>query len=256
MNNKLISQKPNYNIDILIVSCDKYSDVWPLFFDNFFKFWKNCPLNIYLTSNNKSFNYCNVINLNTGKDISWSFNLKKALDEIKNKYVLLIMDDLIINKEISETFFKRICDWVDINKPNHLRLHLSNKPKKYDNFVGKLPMKAPYKISLMPSIWNKTFLYNILDNSESAWILKLRGTKRAFNEEGFFSLYKNFIFCDNSIIKGKWQRSMIGKLKMRKISRPIMKTTEQFNYDLKVSRSKLFNMLPNFLKLKLKRFSK
>ena len=48
---------------------------------------------------------------------------------------------------------------------------------------------------------------------------------------------------------------MIGKLKMRKISRPIMKITEQFNYDLKVFRSILFNLLPNFVKLKLKRFS-
>ena len=119
----------------------------------------------------------------------------------------------------------------------------------------KLPMKAPYKISLMPSIWNKTFLYNILDNSESAWDFEVKGTKEHSTKK-FFSLYKNFIFYDNSIIKGKWQRSMVGKLKMRKISRPIMKTTEQFNYDLKVSRSKLFNMLPNFLKLKLKRFSK
>ena len=116
-------------------------------------------------------------------------------------------------------------------------------------------MKAPYKISLMPSIWNKTFLYNILDDNESAWDFEVKGTKRAFNIEGFFSLYKNFIFYDNSIIKGKWQRSMIGKLKMRKISRPIMKITEQFNYDLKVFRSKLFNFLPNFIKLKLKRSS-
>ena len=35
---------------ILIVSCDKYSDLWDPFFKLFFKFWPDCPFNIYLLS--------------------------------------------------------------------------------------------------------------------------------------------------------------------------------------------------------------
>ena len=40
-------------IGIVVPSCDKYSDLWPYFFNNFYKYWYNCPLNIYLISNEK-----------------------------------------------------------------------------------------------------------------------------------------------------------------------------------------------------------
>ena len=72
--------------------------------------------------------------------------------------LFLFIDDLIINKIISNKFFNKILKLGKNNKLNHLRLHISTKPKYYDGFVGKLPKKSPYKISTMPSIWKRNFL--------------------------------------------------------------------------------------------------
>ena len=240
-------------ISIVVPSCDKYSDLWPFFFKNFYKYWHNCPLDIYLISNVKEYNYQNIITLKTGEDISWSANLKKGLSRIKNQYIILVLDDLILNRKISNESFNKIFNWVALNEPNCLRLHISSKPIRFDNFVGKLPLKSPYKISLMPSVWKRNFLYNSLRADESAWEFEIEGTKRSLNSEGFFSLYKSFIYYDNSIIRGKWQRPIVKKFNIKNISRPIMGIREQFIYNFIVYRSKIFNLLPNFIKLKFKK---
>ena len=248
----MISQNLDYDIDIAVISCDNYSDVWPLFFDNLFKNWEDCPLDIHLISNKKTYNHKKIININVGEDVSWSNNLIKGLESLKKDYVMLFVDDLIINKIISVNYFNKISNWVNSNKPNYLRLHISFKPNYYDDFIGILPKKSPYKASLMPSIWNKNFLKKILKSRESAWDFEIKGSKRAFNYNGFFSLYDNFIHYNNSIIKGKWQRSMVKKLKINNSSRQTMNPTEQFLYNMMVYRSKIFNLFPNNFKLKLK----
>ena len=120
--------------------------------------------------------------------------------------------------------------------------------------ICSLPEISPYKVSLMPSIWNRNFLSKMLNKEESAWEFEINGSKRAFNYNKFFSTYNQFISYDNSIIKGKWQRHIAGKLKINRNLRPVMSLSEQYVYNLKVFRSALFNSLPNSLKLKLKKF--
>ena len=249
----MTTQNLNYNIDIVVISCDDYYDVWPLFFENFFKNWKDCPLDIHLISNNKTYDHKKIININVGKDVSWSDNLWKGLKSIKKDYVMLFVDDLLINEIVCDNYFNKISNWINSNKPNYLRLHISFKPNYFDNFVGILPNKSPYKVSLMPSIWNKNFLKRILNIGESAWDFEIKGSERAFNYNGFFSLYDNFFDYNNLIIKGKWQRSITKRLNIKDLSRPVMSLREQFLYNLMVYRSKIFNLLPNDIKIKLKR---
>ena len=84
----MISQNLKYDIDIAVISCDNYSDVWPHFFDNLFKNWEDCPLDIYLISNKKKYNNKKIININVGEDVSWSDNLRKGLKSLKKEYVM------------------------------------------------------------------------------------------------------------------------------------------------------------------------
>ena len=245
--------KNEHNIEIVVISCDNYSDIWPFFFKSFYYHWSNCPLRLSLISNNKKFVYKDVKNILVGNDISWSDNLIKGLEYIEKDYVLLMIDDLLLNKKISSKFFMMISDWININDPNHVRLHISNKPNFYNSFIGKISNKIPYKISLMPSIWKKSFLLNILKKGESAWEFEINGTKRAFKHDEFYSLYNNLIFYENSIIKGKWQRSIAKKLMVKNDLRPIMSIKEQIVYNSKFLLYKIFNFLPICIRLKLKK---
>ena len=81
------------NIDLLVVSCDSYSDVWDTFFKFFFTCWNDCPLDIYLLTNEKTFDQLPVKTIRVGRDISWSDNLLSGIDQLKKDYVLLLFGD-------------------------------------------------------------------------------------------------------------------------------------------------------------------
>ena len=92
----------------------------------------------------------------------------------------------------------------------------------------------------------------LLKKNESAWEFEINGSKRAFVYEEFFSTYNNFITYENSIIKGKWQRKTANNFNINGKDREIMSFVEQKFYELKVLRSKVFNYMPNFVRLLLK----
>ncbi len=68
---------------ILVCSCDKYEDVWKPMFEMFYKFWENCPYNVYLMTNNASIHHPKVKTLSTGDDITWSKAFRNALERIE-----------------------------------------------------------------------------------------------------------------------------------------------------------------------------
>jgi len=240
----------NYNIDLLVISCDNYSDVWDIFFSELFKFWVDCPINIYLLSNFKSFDHSRIKSIKVGEDKSWSDNLLIGLDHLEKDYVLIIIEDLLIRKNISLRYFNKISKWIDKNKPNYLRLTNSHNLSPYDSLVWKIPDKTPYKTSIMPCIWKRDTLKELLRSGESAWDFEVKGTIRAYTYPNFYSLNIDFINYYNSIIKGKWRRAILkyetGK---KSLSRPIMSYYEEIVYLTKIVKSKFFNILP----IKLKR---
>ena len=141
--------KSNLNIELLVVSCDSYSDVWNPFFYCFFNNWKDCPLKINLTSNYKLFHHPNVNNIKVGKDLSWSDNLLKAIEYIRGDYIFLFLEDLFLKQVVSNDYYNEILIWIKKHEPNCLRLTISHKPLHYDDLIGKIPLITPYKIYLM-----------------------------------------------------------------------------------------------------------
>ena len=247
----------SHNLDILVISCDAYSDVWDTFFKSFHKQWANCPLKLNLLSNNKSYDLYNVNTIKVGEDISWSDNLLKGIQDLKNDYILVLLEDLFLNNKISNNYFNQISDWVNKNDPNYLRLCISNKPNYFDNLIGEIPQFTPYKTSIMPSIWKKSVLQDLLEEGESAWDFEIEGSKRAHLYDGFYAVYNDFIKYENGIIKGKWRRSIVKEnynydLNEKDLSRPIMTLVEEYKYSFRKLRSALFNKFPNQLRVFLK----
>ena len=246
-----------YNLDILVISCDAYSDVWDVFFKSFYKQWINCPFKLNLLTNNKSYNLHNVNTIKVGEDISWSDNLLSAIKHLNNDYILVLLDDLLLKNKISNNYFNQISNWVSENDPNYLRLCISHKPNYFDALIGKIPQVTPYKTSTMPCIWKKSVLKELLKEGESAWDFEINGSKRAYKYDGFYAVYNNFIAYKNIIIKGKWRRSIVKNyanygLDLKDLSRPIMTLRDEFEYFFLKFRAKLFNKFPNKLRSILK----
>lgn len=147
--------------------------------------------------------------------------------------------------------------WITRNNPNYLRLCISNKPYYFDDLIGKIPRVTPYKTSTMPCIWKKSVLKDLLREGESAWDFEIKGSKRAYEHDGFYAVYNNFISYKNVIIKGKWRKSIIRKhnnynLNLKDLSRPVMSFREEYVYLFRKFRSLIFNQFSNKLRTLLK----
>ena len=101
----MIKNKIIDKVALVVVSCDNYSDLWEGFFFFYKKYWKKNLLKSYFVTNNKNIGDSAFEVIKTGTDISWSKNLKIALNQITSyKYVILTEHipegEFIPNKEI------------------------------------------------------------------------------------------------------------------------------------------------------------
>jgi hypothetical protein len=197
-------------LSFLILSYDGFSDIWLITVDYFFKYWPDCPYTVYLITNHKTFDDTRVISLKVGEDISWSSNVKKALEQIDTDYVLTIFDDFIlkspIENQIIETYVRLCLD----NNYDYLRLQPEPPPhEKKDPFFGRITEGSLYRVSLCTTIIKKETLKQLLCEEENAWAFEFEGSIRSDRFSEFYSTFNYIIPYHNAIEKGKWRKEVL-----------------------------------------------
>ena len=106
---------------ILINSCDKYSDVWPMFFHIFKKTWTSNFPRIFLNTEEKQV-VCEDLNIQClnisdakTKDIPWGERLKDCLARIDSDYVLMLLEDFYFESEIDVNAIDKCVDYLNKN---------------------------------------------------------------------------------------------------------------------------------------------
>lgn len=245
---------------VVIVSCDKYSDLWIPFFKLFWRFWPHCPFNVYLLSNTLRITVPGVQNLFSGDDLSWSSSLRKGIIQLKEEYILLFLDDLFLCDFVKTNKVIEIFDWVSKTCPNYVRMNPSQKSDKpYNEFVGLVSPGTMYRTSTVLSLWRRDVLLNLLRDDESAWGFEIYGSIRSDCYDGFYSTYENFFPVINGVIKGKWQQSAVQKLESLGVDidlarRGVMTFQEAILFYARLQRAKLINLLPARYRRKIKDF--
>ncbi len=251
----------NNDIAILVVSCDNYSDLWSPFFECFRRFWPDCPYNIYLVSNNKLGNFDGVEPILTGDDVSWSDNLIIALRQVRQKYVLLFIEDLFLSKSVNTQEVKNLFAWANANEINYLRCRrlLNNGDKDYDDKVEIISKGQLYRTSTVMSFWNKDVLMDLLKSGESAWQFEYFGTERSDKYSDFYVVKKSLFKTINTVIKGKWDRKSLKEVqslgvKIELDKREVMNFGEFIKFKCLLFRSHLIACFPGDYRRKIKRF--
>lgn len=231
---------------ILVLSCDKYDDLWEPFFDNFRKMWPGCRHQIYLLTNAKSFEDDYVISLKVGEDISWGDNLIRGLNKIPEEYVLTIFDDLFFKNEVNnekvDSIFKVFID----NKMDYLKLNNTRAMnlKSVKNGIGVIPPGAAYRSSAVVTIWKKEILKVICDRGDSAWSFEIYGSERTDPFKYWYGCSCEFLPVYNLVIKGKYERYAYAIIEKNGIKlstkREKMSIFENIKYYLSVCRSNLY----------------
>ncbi|QWD60453.1 hypothetical protein [Polynucleobacter sp. MWH-UH35A] len=194
----------NSDCAVVVLSCDKYSDVWPFtlaslerYYDNFNK--------IYFVSNEIEVIQDNITNIKVGADLNWSSSLIKALNMISEKYLLILLEDMIIDSNVNNETLLYGYSLIESNSFQHLQFSNFKKPNvRYLNEkLGVYDVGAPYSVNVM-GYWNKDILSKLLIEGESPWNFEVFGSYRMqyFGKSG--SIIPSPFNYLHLIEKGRW----------------------------------------------------
>ena len=208
----------NEKVALLVISCDKYSDLWPIYFESLFKYWPNCPLKIYLGSNFKKFNHKDITMLNIGEDRDYSSNLDAMLEGIDEEYVITTVEDIFLSAPLDEeNLFKYFNEFFQ-KKAVYLKL-LYTYPVGYSkdksNRIARISNGVRYRFGMGTSLWVKDILKQNLVPGMSAWEMEKGGEfgKHISPEDvysiNFYSSAKHPFEYVHGVMKASWIRKAV-----------------------------------------------
>lgn len=241
------------DICIVVLSCDKYSDLWGPFFELFFRFWPNCPFQIYLFANRKEISDTRIKSVLSGDDPDWSTSVKTCLEKIGHRHVWLFFDDVMLSEEVDQTKISRLTDFVVREDPAYLRFRRFPKPEvKLDRDFGRCVESSLYRTSIF-AIWKRENLIDLLRNGESAWTFEHESVDRACKFPDFYGVYEDYFSYIHGVEKGLWIRPAIEQLlnlgcKPDISRRAIMSNAQHRKYIASSIKTYIFNRTPSGLK--------
>lgn len=190
---------------VLVVSCDKYSDLWDPFFSLFEKNWSGCPYDIYLGSNTIDFKKDRIKMLFSGKDIDWANSTMKIVSQLSSKYLLILLEDMFIGSPINTAYVEQILSFMQEVKAKHI--HIRPLPPA-DHVIENIPVGIynkgmPYRVNVM-GFWEREYFLDLLIPGETPWQFEIMGSYRAVSCEGFYCLNKELFKHVNMVEKGCW----------------------------------------------------
>ena len=238
------------NCPIFISSADSYSDLWPIFFDMFKKYWPEYNGIIYLNTEEKTYttNGLNIICTQVGQNKFFGTTFRKGLDMIKSKNVLLMMIDYMFMGRVND---RKILEYYDFFVNEYLdslcltNQHYPNTKKTGHNELVMVLPPAPYVMfSYQIAFWKKSMLYQMALPQEDPWTSEWYGTLRAekmhiklasIADEKYNPIPYHLAGC---LHKGKWLTEAIEHLK-------------SINYNVDFDKRGYYHELPTSIKRRL-----
>lgn len=197
------------DVSAVVLSHDGYADLWPAFFELLFRFWPDLPYPLHLVSNRRTFLDDRVIPVRVGYDRSWSQTLARALDDIRSRYVLLMLEDYFLTGPVDTARVAKLHTAMVKLGAVYLRLAPAPKPDiPCPGFsdIGFIAKGAPYRSSLQIAFWERSTLLGLLLQDETAWDFELKGSRRSDRiTEPFLSVYDACVLpYRHAVRRGRW----------------------------------------------------
>lgn len=217
------SAKGTGDTAILVLSCDSYADVWPVFFTLFFRYWPRCPFPVYLGANHLHHQDERVTTLRVGDDMSWSQSAQLMLSDLRTTYVLTFLEDYLITAPVDGALVEALvnemhetgAEFIRFRRSPHAKVPAAGHP-----LLGELPPGVPYRVSLDIGLWRRETLLSLLRDGETAWDMEIAGSRRSDALPGFFCSAVNVFSRTNGLERGKWKRYNLPMLRREHIALP------------------------------------
>lgn len=188
-----MSKKSKSKLAVLVLSCDKYSDLWDGFFFHFWKHWSSCPYPVYLGSNTiKYIKDPRVKTILTGPEKNWSSSCRIILEQIPESNLLIISEDYFINSDIDITMVKECLQLLNKKNTHHVYWFAPMEvirifPSK--GTFGKFQRYDPLTVHIC-SFWKKSAYIRLLTDVENPWQFEGYGSYRIPSSGNYHFLNK------------------------------------------------------------------
>ena len=197
------------SLPVLVVSCDRYADVWRPFFQLFWRRWPDCPGPVYLGSNDATYDDPRVQPLRIGEDVTWAAGLLSMLDRISGEYVIIMLEDFLLMQTVDNERIQRLSRIAVAEQVGCLRLYSIFPPERPIADYPELASFAPadrYRITLQAAIWRVELLKRLLVPGFTPWDFELVGSQMSdFMPDRIWGVKEPAIVYDHVIEKGKWR---------------------------------------------------
>ncbi|MGC8774366.1 MAG: hypothetical protein ACP5R6_03775 [Chlorobaculum sp.] len=250
-----MSKNTEKSLAVLVNSCDKYSDLWPVFFHLFFKYWPDCPYPVYLGSNEKRYEDPRVIPLCVGPDKSWAESTQTMVSMVRETDILWFLDDYLLWEKVSTTEINDFYERFLSLRANYLRMSPDGGTGKtrriIDDKIMELLPGAGYRASLDNAFWKRDMLLKILKDGETPWEMESLGSQRTNEYDGFYATRAIVFQRTNGVERGKWLRYNLPLFDREGIAIPAGRPVISRRTDAAKARSR---DMPNYSFLRCVRF--
>ena len=237
-------------IALIVLSCDAYSDLWPIFINQFEINWRDCPYDKYISTNHLNSGSNSFQDLKIGEDKSWSDGVRKALTQLKDKYeyaLITLEDSVLVEKVDNNKFNEILTEFVKLNG-NYLKFIKKPSPtNRFNSYFGEIKPGSLYRPTCVYALWKIETLLSLLDENENAWEFERFGSIRSDKYPGFYVVYEDFFKILNTIVKGKWVPSELKRLRRigihPQLERQILSNMSAFNLKFKTLIFKIFTTI-------------
>lgn len=193
------------DIAVLVLSCDKYADLWPSFFRCFRKNFPTGEWPVYLGSNTKTCDEPGVTTILSGDDPDWSTSCKRILEQIPERKLFIVLEDLFASSPVDEGLLSATIEFLFAKDAKFIRywhvLALDGATEHPD--IGSFARGAPYRATVC-GFWDREFLTSLLLEGESPWNFEILGSYRTSYVDGFYGLRRSLFESKNLVEKGSW----------------------------------------------------
>ena len=195
---------------IVVFSCDKNEEVWPVFKHCLDKYWKHHP-NTYLLTETKRSKDINTICKNYELN-KWTRRIRESLAEIPEKNVLFICDDCFLNQPVNIIKLNQSIDLLNHDNVACVQYEVSGDPYDIDceylGFKKKTP-QSRYVVSFLCGIWEKDKLIDVLEGESNPWDLEWRQVSKGYDyyqvaNSKVLSWYRDGLGDNAALRQGKW----------------------------------------------------
>lgn len=201
-------RRPATSCALVILSCDRYRDLWEPCLALYRRYWPDCPYPMFLVSETVGIEDERVRSLRAGAGLAWSDVVRVALGALDHEHVLLVLEDFLLTGPVPTVAVEAMRAELEVRRGAYMRLGPFPGPTGsmpgVRNFGEHLP-GAPFRVSLQAAFWRRGVLLDLLEPGESPSDFEKHGSVRSVRIGApFFAARRRVLPYLEVIKRGKW----------------------------------------------------